>query len=517
MKPFNPVATQMCRCEEQPMTSTLESASPVLDGLGLATPAHLVRGRRLPIEDATHFSVRNPYDDSLVARVPDGGVPEIRAAVDAAADCQPTWELAPPAEKQRLFLAAADLVDRRRPELVRLLAAETGASAAFSNVQVDWSVEVLRLAAGWVYQPQGEVLRTNHPHTLTSSRRRPLGVVAAFTPWNGALVLAWRSVVLPLAAGNTVVVKPSELAPLSSGLVVGEILTEAGFPDGAVNVVTHGPGGAPAVTDVLVEDPRVRCLNVTGSADTGRLLAARAGGTLTRAVLELGGYNQVLVLDDADPIQAAKLIAFSAFLHQGQICMNARRALVPRPMVDVLAEAVGQIASGLPQGDPADPTTLVGPLIDDRAVAAARGSVDSALAAGASLVAGGSVEGRVMAPTVLTGVPDDHPLSHEEVFAPILVVRGVDTPDEALDLVEANPYGLSCSILTGETGRGTALAERIRCGAVHVNAPTVNDEPHLPFGGVKQSGWGRSGQHGLEDFTETVWTTTELGERSLPL
>jgi vanillin dehydrogenase len=463
------------------------------------------------------FASRSPFDDSVVAEVAAGGPADARAAVEAAAAAAPGWAALPAGEKRALFLRAAQLLEERTPSLIDLLARETGASTPFAGVQLSWAANLLRHAAGWVYADDGTTTPTDFPHTLAMARRKPLGVVASYTPWNGATVLAWRAVVLPLAAGNTVVVKPSEHAPITAGLVIGDIVTEAGFPAGVVNVVTHAPGAAEEISDLFCEHPAVRCINFTGSARVGRLVAARAGATLTRTVLELGGYNQVVVRPDADLATAARLTAFSAFFHQGQICMNARRALVHRDLAEPFAAAVAQAASALPQGDPADPRTIVGPLIDDAAVAAAEEAVASAVARGARRLTGGGRTGRVMAPVVLTDVPDDHPLAREEIFAPILVVRPVGSDAEAVDLVNGNQYGLTCSIMTADVGAGLALAERIDSGAVHVNAPTVNDEAHLPLGGVKQSGWGRSGRPGLDDFSEIRWVTAELGTRELPL
>lgn len=299
------------------MTTMLDSDAYALDGLDLPSPAHLIGGRRVAPQGAPYFSVLNPFDDSVVARVPDGGAEEIRAAVDAAVVCQPDWEQTPPADKQRLFLSAAVLVDRRRAHLVRLLAAETGASAAFANAQLDWSATCCdsRPAGSTSCRATccGPTIRTLSPRCGAVRSESSPSTRRGTAPW------CWRgapSCCRSPPATQSYSSPRSEHAPISAGLVAGEILTEAGFPDGAVNVVTHGPGGAAAVTDVLVDDPRMRCLNFTGSAQTGRLLAARAGETLTRTVLELGGYNQVVVLEDADLLQAAKLTAFSAFLHQ---------------------------------------------------------------------------------------------------------------------------------------------------------------------------------------------------------
>ncbi|MEV0074088.1 MULTISPECIES: aldehyde dehydrogenase family protein [unclassified Amycolatopsis] len=483
-----------------------------------------VRRHRMLVGDAWVDAVggetiesRNPFDGSVFAEVPAGGRPDAAAAIAAAAAAQPEWAATAPGVKQRLFLRAADLLEERADDVAEALALETGAGRAFALYQIGWSVSQLRHASGWVYRPSGEMLRTEHPHTMSTAERRPLGVVASFTPWNGAHVLAWRAVIAPLAAGNTVVLKPSEEAPVTAGLLVAEIMRDAGFPAGTVNVVTHAGPAAAEVAEEFYVNPAVRCLYFTGSAGTARTIGSRAGGALKRSVLELGGYNNIVVLDDADLDRAARIVAFSAFFHQGQICMNARRVLVQSSVHDAFVARLAAVAESLAVGDPSDPATIVGPLITERALDQVTTRVASVVAAGANVVTGGTSDGRLYRPTVLTNVPDDHDISCEETFGPVVVVRPVQDEEEAVGLVNASRYGLSFSVLTGDTGRGIAVAQRIDCGAVHVNTPTINDEAHAPNGGMKDSGWGRSGVDALDDFTEIRWVTVDMGTRELPL
>jgi len=267
-----------------------------------------------------------------------------------------------------MFLRAAEIVERRHEEIVALLAAETGCAGAFAGFQVITAIRLLRQASNWGYLPVGEVIRSDTPGTFAMALRKPLGVVAGITPWNGAHVLAWRTVVNPLAFGNTVVLKPSEEAPVSAGLLLPEILAEAGFPAGVVNVITHAPGEAVPIADEFFERPEVRCINFTGSSATGRLLAERAGRHLKRCVLELGGYNPLIVLADADLDYAVEAAAFAAFFHQGQICMNARKVIVERPVYQEFVTRLVTRAAALSIGDPADASTVIGPLINAAAV-----------------------------------------------------------------------------------------------------------------------------------------------------
>jgi vanillin dehydrogenase len=379
------------------------------------------------------------------------------------------------------------------------------------------ATRLLRQAANWGYLPAGEVIRSDMPGTFALALRKPLGVVAGISPWNGAHVLAWRTVVNPLAFGNTVVLKPSEEAPISAGLLVADIMAEAGFPDGTINVITHAPGDAVPIADEFFERPEVRCINFTGSSATGRILAERAGRALKRCVLELGGYNPLIVLADADLDYAVEATAFAAFFHSGQICMNARKVLVEEPVYDTFIERLTARAKTLPIGDPATPGTIIGPLITPAARDRVAREVDEAVAEGAKVLAGGGSDGPCYQPTILADVPTGARIHSEETFGPVVVAQAADTADEAVAIANSTRYGLSAGLITGDNQRGFALARRIDSGVVHVNNQTVADEPQLPLGGVKDSGWGRSGPASMADFTELQWITTREGTGSFPI
>lgn len=455
------------------------------------------------------FAVRNPLNDDLVADVAAGGEVDMRAAVEAAAAAFPAWANLNPGARQQLFLTAADIVDRRTEELVELMAVEGGASRAFAAFQIRLSSAMLRQAAGWGYLPAGDVLRSDVPGRMALVTRKPLGVVAGFTPWNGAFYLAWRTFLLPMAFGNTTVIKPSELAPLSAGLIHAEILAEAGFPAGSFNVVTNAPGDAAAVSKVFFEHPAVRCINFTGSDKTARILGAQAGRALKRLVLELGGFNPVLVLEDAEIEESIKAVTFGAFLHQGQVCMNTRKVYVHRSIHDEFVSGLADRVRALKIGDPTDPEVIIGPLITDRAVEQLQERVQDAVDRGATLVTGGTSEGRLYEPTILTHVPADAicTTGSDETFGPLLVIEAFDDVDAAFRAAQDVPYGLSASIMTRDRAKGLDLAQRFDTGIVHVNAPTMASEAALPVGGVKDSGWGRSGHYAIEDFTEVRLTT----------
>jgi acyl-CoA reductase-like NAD-dependent aldehyde dehydrogenase len=462
------------------------------------------------------FDVYKPYNRALYARVADGGREEAKLAVEAAAKAFPAWAATTPAERARLFFRAAEIVKRRRAEIADILADETGSTISFATFQQDLVAATIEQAAGWMYLPKGEVLASNSPGVHSIGVRRPLGVVACFTPWNGANVLSWRAVISPVAAGNTVVVKPSEFAPISAGLILAEIAEEAGFPKGVINVVTHAPGTAGQIADVFFESPDVRVINLIGGVKTAKMLARRAGETLKRTTMELGGFNPLIILDDVDMDYAVRTATFGAFFHQGQICLNTRRIIIQRKIADEFLQKFAARTKTLPSGDPRDHKTIIGPLITPAAVKLVDDRVKEAVAKGARLLAGGVFEDQIYQPTILTDVPLDAAIANEETFGPVVIVEIVDTPEQAVEAANRTLYGLTSSILAGNTYRAFELAPRVLAGIVNINSPTVNDEIHAPMGGVRDSGWGRTGPDSLKEFQDLIWINSHSGQRQYP-
>jgi acyl-CoA reductase-like NAD-dependent aldehyde dehydrogenase len=375
---------------------------------------------------------------------------------------------------------------------------------------------LFRQAAALAYAPLGEVLPSD-TGAFSMGLRRPVGVVGAIAPWNAALILSARSIAAPLALGNTVVLKPSELSPYAGGLLWAEIFGEAGLPSGVLNVVTHAPGEAAGIGDELVENPAVRRLNFTGSTATGRRLAEAAGRQLKRVVLELGGYNPLIVLGDADVDYAVNAAAFGAFMHQGQICMSARRVIVERSIADEFVAKLAEKTKGLKTGDPHEHDTVIGPLINESALEMVRSRVEEAVAQGAKVLAGGEAVGPCFQATLLTDVPPESDFANHETFGPVAAIEVVDDADEAVRRANATSYGLSSGIITTDADRGLALAQQLEAGIVHVNDQPVADEPQMPFGGVKDSGFGRFGGTAVVDeFTEMRWVTVQSGSHPFP-
>jgi acyl-CoA reductase-like NAD-dependent aldehyde dehydrogenase len=478
---------------------------------------HFIGGEWTDAAGGGTFEDRDPFTGDVVAEVAAGDREDANRAVEAAAAAFPEWSQLPPGARQQVFLKAADILESRHDEVVELLARETGAGFGFGMFQLHFVPGLLRQAAALPYAPLGEVIPTDTPGRMAMGLRQPVGVVGAIAPWNAALILSSRSIAAPLALGNTVVLKPSEWSPITGGLLWGEIFGEAGLPAGALNVVTHAPGEAAPIGDELVEHPAVRRINFTGSTATGRKLAEAAGRQLKRVVLELGGYNPLIVLGDADVEYAVNASAFGAFLHQGQICMSTRKILVERSIADEFTERLAEKTRGLKAGDPKEHDTIIGPLISEQALSTVRERVEEAVSKGATVLAGGETVGPAFQATLLADVPEDSAFAREETFGPVAAIEVVDSAEAAVRRANATAYGLSAGIITSDPDRGFALAQQLESGIVHVNDQTVADEPQMPFGGVKDSGYGRFGGRAVVDeFTELRWITVQSGSHPYP-
>ena len=476
-----------------------------------------IGGEFVEAEGGAHLREPRSVDGEVVSEVAAGErVPMLGGRSRRRRPRSPSGRSTPPAVRQGVFLRAADVLESRQDEVVSMLARETGCTFGFGMFQMHFVPGLFRQAAALAYAPLGEVIPSD-TGVFAMGIRRPVGVVGAIAPWNAALILSARSIAAPLVLGNTVVLKPSEWSPQVGGLLWGEVFAEAGLPAGVLDIVTHAPGEAQGVGDELIENPHVRRLNFTGSTETGRKLAEAAGRQLKRMVLELGGYNPLIVLADADLEYAVNATTFGAFLHQGQICMSARRIIVERAIADEFVSRLAEKTSGLKVGDPKEHDTIIGPVINPEALETIRARVDAAVASGAKVLAGGSAEGACFQPTLLADVPADSEFANTETFGPVAAIEIVDSADEAVERANATSYGLSSGIITSDVDRGMALAQAIDAGIVHVNDQPVGDEPQMPFGGVKDSGFGRFGGTAVVDeFTETRWITVQRGSHPFP-
>ena len=476
-----------------------------------------LNGKWVAAADGATFDDYNPYTGEVYAKVAGAKAEDAKRAVDAAAAAFPGWSAMAPEARRSYFLKAADILERRTPEIAGILTEETGATFGWAMFQCSLTPGMLREAAAQVHMVTGQIIPANLPGAFFMALRQPVGVVVGIAPWNAPLILSLRSVAFPMAYGNTAVLKASSEAPFCGGLVYGEILEEAGLPPGVLNVLSNAPGFAGEVGDVLISDPRVRRISFTGSSEVGREVARKAGENLKRVALELGGSDPLLILKDADVDYAVNAATFGRFLHQGQICMSVKRIIVEKPVADEFTEKFVAKVSRLKVGDPKEHDTIIGPLINRTQLDLLRGQVDDAVKGGARVLSGGKFEGLSYWPTVLTEVKEDMRVCQEEVFGPVVPVIVVKDEEEALRVANNSPFGLSSGVITSDFGKGLSIAERLETGMVHINDSSVHDEPQVPFGGVKDSGWGRhGGLAALEEFTELRWVTMQRTPRQYP-
>lgn len=462
------------------------------------------------------FDDPNPSDGTVYAKAPDGGRAEARAAIEAAQKAFPAWSSLMFQERAHILLKIAEVWESRAADYVAAAVSEGGGWFGKGMFEAGYVPEVFRAAAAMCYQSIGEVLPSEHGKVSTATRF-PMGVVSVISPWNMPGILTSRGFAFPMAAGNTIVLKPSEDTPYAGGLFFAEVLEAAGVPPGVFNVVTCSRDNVAEMGDELVENPLVKGISFTGSTPVGRHIAAKAGAHLKKCCVELGGKDSLIILEDADMERATSAANFGSFMHQGQICMSVEKVLVQESLYPEFLRQFAARAARLKVGNTADKSNVIGPLINDRQVARVKAQIDDALARGAKAVVGGGVSGRFVEPTILTDVTPDMSVWRDETFGPVVVVTPFRTDAEAIAMNNDTEYGLSSGIITANEERALAMSRQLETGMCHVNCSSVNDEPHVPFGGTKASGVGRhGGMWSMETFTETRWITLDRGNRPYP-
>jgi vanillin dehydrogenase len=477
----------------------------------------LIGGANRAASNGATFERLNPVTGAVASRAPAATLADADAAVDAAAAAFPAWSAMKPTERRARLLKAADLMDARTGEFIATGVAETGAMANWYGFNVHLAANMLREAAAMTTQIDGSVIPTDTPDNMALAMRQPSGVVLGIAPWNAPVILGTRALAMPLACGNTVVLKASEACPGVHRLI-GTVLQEAGLGDGVVNVVTNAPDDAAAIVERLIAHPAVRRVNFTGSTHVGRIIAMHAAKHLKPALLELGGKAPVLVLEDADVDAAVDAIAFGAFFNQGQICMSTERVIAHRSIADQLVEKLTTKARKLVATSPTDDGAVLGALVNAQAAQRAAALVEDARSQGATILAGGAVNGAIMQPTIVDGVRPGMKLYAEESFAPVVTVQRVDSDDEAVQVANDSEFGLSAAVFSRDIARALNVAKRVESGICHINGPTVHDEAQMPFGGVKGSGYGRFGSKAsIAEFTDLRWITIQTGPRHYPI
>lgn len=468
----------------------------------------LIDGDKRDASGSASYERMDPFTGKLATRAAAASVADANAAVEAAAAAFPAWSKTGPGERRALLSKAADVMASKVGEFTKLMMEETGATGPWAGFNVMLAANMLREAAAMTTQISGEIIPSDKPGTLAMAIRQPAGVCLGIAPWNAPVILGTRAIAMPIACGNTVVLKASEMCPGTQRLI-GQVLVEAGLPKGVINVVTNDPRDAAAIVEALVAHPSVKRVNFTGSTKVGRIIAELAGRHLKPALLELGGKAPLLVLDDCDIDAAVNAATFGAFMHQGQICMSTERLIVDDKVADEFVSKLAARASKLPAGDPRGHVVL-GSLISSEAADKMEELVADAVAKGAKLVAGGKRTGTVVEATLLDHVTPAMRVYSEESFGPVKPVIRVKGEDEAVRVANDTEYGLSSAVFSRDIKRAMAIAARIEAGICHINGPTVGDEAQMPFGGVKGSGYGRfGGKASIAEFTDLRWVTIE--------
>ena len=476
-----------------------------------------IGGKWVDAADGKTFEDMNPYTGEVYATLPAAKREDARRAIEAAQAAFPEWANTPPSVRRKVFLKAADIMERRQDELVKAMMEEVGGTIGISMFQMFFVPGLYRTAAAGAYEVKGEIIPADYPNSFFMAVRQPAGVVSCFGPFNVPYILCSRSFAMPVAYGNTAVLKPSEEAAVTGGILLAQIFEEAGLPPGVLNVITSTREDAVEVGDEMIANPAVRRVSFTGSTDVGRIIAEKAGRNLKRAVLELGGKDPLIVLADADLDYAVDAAAWGAFLHQGEICMSTERVIVEKKIADQFIEKLKARAEALPMGDPTNPATAIGPLINQRAVDLVHAHVQEAVAGGAELVTGGKHDNLIYHPTIVTDVKPDMRIFTDQTFGPVAPIVVVNDAEEAIAVANNSKYGLSAGIITNDFTRALDMAMRLETGMVHIGDQTVNDEPQVPFGGVKGSGYGRfGGQAALDEFTELRWISVQRTPRTFP-
>ncbi|UVK54236.1 aldehyde dehydrogenase [Mesorhizobium sp. AR02] len=468
----------------------------------------LIDGDKRDASGSASYERMDPFTGKLATRAAAASVADANAAVEAAAAAFPAWSKTGPGERRALLSKAADVMASKVGEFTKLMMEETGATGPWAGFNVMLAANMLREAAAMTTQISGEIIPSDKPGTLAMAIRQPAGVCLGIAPWNAPVILGTRAIAMPIACGNTVVLKASEMCPGTHRLI-GQVLVEAGLPKGVINVVTNDPRDAAGIVEALVAHPSVKRVNFTGSTKVGRIIAELAGRHLKPALLELGGKAPLLVLDDADIDAAVNAATFGAFMHQGQICMSTERLIVDEKVADEFVSKLAARASQLPAGDPRGHVVL-GSLISSQAADKMEELIADAVGKGARLVAGGKRTGTVVEATLLDHVTPAMRIYAEESFGPVKPVIRVKGEDEAVRVANDTEYGLSSAVFSRDIKRAMAVAARIEAGICHINGPTVGDEAQMPFGGVKGSGYGRfGGKASIAEFTDLRWVTIE--------
>lgn len=463
------------------------------------------------------FERRNPISKGLASRCAAASPSDGDRAAESAEAAFGGWSESGPNLRRSILLNAAKCLEERTKAIVEAMVRETGSSEMWAGFNVTVGCAMLVEAASLTTQIRGSVIPSDRDGTLSLAIRRPIGAALCIAPWNAPVILAARALALPLACGNTVILKGSERCPQTHRYVV-DALIAAGVPPGVVNYINNMPADAPAIVEGLISHSSIRHVNFTGSTAIGRRIAELAARHLKPTLLELGGKAPMAILSDANINEAVRGAVFGAFFNQGQICMSTERIVVDRSIGDKFVDRFARRAAKKVAGDPAKSDSVLGSVVDESTVKHIAALVDDAKEKGARILLEGGCAGTIMQPCIVDYVTENMRLWREESFGPVVAIQRADGDEEIVHLANSSNYGLSAAVYGSDISRLLNVAGRIETGICHINGPTVFDEPHMPFGGVKDSGIGRfGGKFGIEEFTTTRWITINSKPIQLPM
>ncbi|RIV80141.1 aldehyde dehydrogenase [Aurantiacibacter xanthus] len=466
----------------------------------------------------TEFTRLNPVTGEVASSAEAMQPGDIPAIAAKAQEGFAVWSKMGPNARRAVLNKAADALMAKKDDFVAAMMGEIGATAGWAMFNLGLAAGMVREAAAITTQISGEVIPSDHEGTVAMALREPVGVLLGIAPWNAPIILGVRAIAVPLACGNSVILKASEQCPRTHALII-EAFAEAGFPDGVVNVVTNAPQDAAEVVGALIDAPQVKRINFTGSTGVGKIIAKRAAEHLKPCLLELGGKAPMVVLEDADLDEAVKAAGFGAYMNQGQICMSTERIIVVDAVADEFAAKFAEKVRGLPAGDPTEGKTPLGAVVDRKTVDHCYSLIEEATSKGAELLVGGETTMNVVMPAHLVDkVTPDMKLFRDESFGPVVGIARARDEAHAIELANDTQYGLSSAVFTKDTARGMKVAKQIQAGICHINGSTVGDEAQMPFGGMKASGYGRfGGKAGIDAFTELRWVTFETEPGHYPI
>jgi vanillin dehydrogenase len=456
----------------------------------------------------------NPYNDKIIAKFKLANVSDIDCAYHAAQQAKQEWDKVNPYKKRDILENAVKYIEEHEEEITSIIIDELGGTRLKAAFEIGLVRNIIKEAATFPLRMEGKILPSTIDDVENRLYRIPAGVVGVISPFNFPFFLSMKSVAPALGAGNGVVLKPHEDTPITGGTLIGKIFEEAGVPKGLINVVVTD---IKEIGDTFVEHPIPRIISFTGSTQVGSYIGQLAVKNFKKPLLELGGNSAFIVLEDAHIEYAVNAATFSRFTHQGQICMSANRIIVQNSIYNEFLEKYAKKVSSLKVGDPRDPETIIGPVINDRQAHNLKAMIEKGIAEGAKPLVRGNVNGRMVEPTILADVTTNMSVAQEELFGPVVCVIPFETEEEAIQIANDTRFGLSGAIHTSNLERGVEMAKKVHTGMIHVNDLTINDEPIVAFGGEKQSGLGRlNGEWSLEEFTTLKWISVNYRQRTLP-